>query len=92
MTYKVNSWDEFSPLKTLILGSVFDTTFFDAIKNQKIQYALKKGHDLTISMPTSSLRRINVEVTLGLTDRARKVVSSPSPPAGPAVAGSASVN
>ena len=39
---KVNSWDEFSPLKTMILGSVFDTNFFDAIKNQKIQYALKK--------------------------------------------------
>ena len=39
---KVNSWDEFSPLKTMILGSVFDTSFFDAIKNQKIQYVLKK--------------------------------------------------
>ena len=47
MTYKVNSWDEFSPLKTLILGSVFDTTFFDAIKNQKIQYALKKVFEET---------------------------------------------
>ncbi len=47
MTYKVNSWDEFSPLKTLILGSVFDTTFFDAIKNKKIQYALKKVFEET---------------------------------------------
>ena len=44
---KVNSWDEFSPLKTMILGSVFDTSFFDAIKNNKIQYALKKVFDET---------------------------------------------
>jgi len=44
---KINSWDEFSPLKTILLGSVFAPEFFTDIKNKKIEYALKKVFDET---------------------------------------------
>ena len=39
---KINSWDEFSPLRTVLLGSVFAPEFFNDIKNKKIKYVLKK--------------------------------------------------
>jgi N-dimethylarginine dimethylaminohydrolase len=45
---KINSWDEFSPLKTILLGSVFAPEFFNDIKNKKTEYALKKVFDETI--------------------------------------------
>ena len=45
---KINSWDEFSPLKTVLLGSVFDPTFFSTIKNSTIEYTFKKIFDETI--------------------------------------------
>lgn len=44
----INSWDEFSPLKTVLLGSVFAPEFFTDIKNKKIEYALKKVFEETI--------------------------------------------
>ena len=44
----INSWDEFSPLKTVLLGSVFEPEFFNGIKNNKIQYVLKKVFEETI--------------------------------------------
>ena len=44
----INSWDEFSPLKTVFLGSVFDPEFFNDIKNNKIEYVLKKVFEETI--------------------------------------------
>ena len=44
----INSWDEFSPLKTVLLGSVFEPTFFSNIKNPTIEYTFKKIFDETI--------------------------------------------
>ena len=38
----INSWDEFSPLRTVLVGSVFNTDFFNGVKNKKIEYSLKK--------------------------------------------------
>ena len=34
----INSWDEFSPLKTVLLGSVFEPEFFNGIKNNFKSY------------------------------------------------------
>ena len=31
---KINSWDEFSPLRTVLVGSVFEPSFFDGVKNK----------------------------------------------------------
>lgn len=42
MTYKVNSWTEFQPLKTLMVGSVYKQSFFDGIKNDTIRQGLKE--------------------------------------------------
>lgn len=42
MTLKVNSWTEFQPLKTLIVGSVYKQSFFDGIKNDTIREGLKE--------------------------------------------------
>lgn len=44
---RVNSWDEFQPLEEVLLGSVYDSTFFDGVKNPKIRGALKKIIDET---------------------------------------------
>ncbi len=44
---KVNSWDEFQPLQEVLLGSVYDSSFFDDVKNVKIRDALKKIIDET---------------------------------------------
>jgi hypothetical protein len=44
---KVNSWDEFQPLEKLILGSVYDSSFFNDVKNAKIRSALKRIVDET---------------------------------------------
>lgn len=47
MTYKVNSWDEFQSLETVVLGSTYDSSFFNGIKNPKIADVLKKIVDET---------------------------------------------
>lgn len=44
---KVNSWDEFQPLEEVILGSVYNSSFFNDVKNIKIRDALKKIIDET---------------------------------------------
>ena len=44
---KVNSWDEVSKLETVVLGSMFDSSFFDGIKNTKVKDTLKKIADET---------------------------------------------
>jgi hypothetical protein len=44
---KVNSWDEFQPLKELLVGSVYDSSFFNDVKNPRIRSALKKIVDET---------------------------------------------
>ena len=43
----INSWDEFQPLEELLVGSVYDSSFFDDVKNVKIRDALKKIVDET---------------------------------------------
>jgi hypothetical protein len=47
MSNKVNSWDEFQSLEEVILGSLYDSSFFDDVKNPKIRSALKKIIDET---------------------------------------------
>ena len=44
---KVNSWDEFQPLEELLVGSVYDSSFFDDVKNVRARDALKKIVDDT---------------------------------------------
>jgi len=44
---KVNSWDEFQPLQELLVGSVYDSSFFDEVKNVRARDALKKIIDDT---------------------------------------------
>lgn len=44
---KVNSWDEFQPLQEVLVGSVYDSGFFDGVKNSTIRSALKKIIDET---------------------------------------------
>ena len=38
---KINSHTEFQPLKTLLVGSVYEDSFFDGIKNDKIREGLR---------------------------------------------------
>jgi len=39
---KLNSWDEIQPLEAVAVGSVYDPSFFDGVKNKKISSVLKK--------------------------------------------------
>lgn len=38
----VNSWDEFSPLQSVVVGSVFESSFFNNVKNDKIRGVLQR--------------------------------------------------
>ena len=44
---KINSWDEFQPLQEVVLGSLYESDFFNDVKNPKIRSALKKIIDET---------------------------------------------
>ena len=44
---KINSWDEFQQLEELVLGSLYESSFFDDVKNPKIRGALKNIIDET---------------------------------------------
>lgn len=44
---KINSWDEFQPLKSVVVGSTYDSSFFDGVKNKKVKDVLKKIVDET---------------------------------------------
>jgi hypothetical protein len=44
---KINSWDEFQPLQELMVGSVYDSSFFNDVKNPRIRSALKRIIDDT---------------------------------------------
>jgi hypothetical protein len=62
---KINSWDEFSPLEAVIVGSVFDGSFFDGVKDTKTADVLKKICDETnedIEYFKSQMRSHNIEV------------------------------
>lgn len=39
---QLNSWDELQPLEVVAVGSVYDPSFFDAVKNPRIATVLKK--------------------------------------------------
>jgi hypothetical protein len=44
---EVNSWDEFQPLRELVLGSFYDRSFFEDIKNPRIRDVLVQIADET---------------------------------------------
>ena len=44
---KINSWDELQPLEVVAVGSTYDSSFFDGVKNKKIGDVLKKIVDET---------------------------------------------
>lgn len=44
---KLNSWDELQKLEAVIVGSVYDASFFDGVKNDRIASVLKKIVDET---------------------------------------------
>ncbi len=65
MKYQVNSWDEFQPLETVIVGSTYDSSFFDGVKNKKISDVLKKICDETnedIEYFKQQMRSHNIDV------------------------------
>lgn len=47
MSNTINSWDEFQPLEELVVGTLYDSSFFDDVKNDRIKSALKKIIDQT---------------------------------------------
>jgi len=65
MHNKVNSWDEFQPLEAVVVGSIYDSSFFDGVKNKKIGEVLKRIVDETnedIEYFKQQLRSHNVDV------------------------------
>jgi len=44
---EINSWDEFQPLEAVVVGSTYDSSFFDGVKNEKIKNVFKKIVDET---------------------------------------------
>lgn len=62
---KINSWDEFQPLEALVVGSTYDSSFFDGVKNSKIGDVLKKIVDETnedIDYFKDQMRSHNIQV------------------------------
>ena len=62
---KVNSWDEMQPLEVVAVGSTYDSSFFDGVKNKKIGDVLKKIVDETnedIEYFKQQMRSHNIEV------------------------------
>tara|TARA_B100001287_G_C22686210_1_gene533804 strand:- start:1633 stop:2835 length:1203 start_codon:yes stop_codon:yes gene_type:complete len=47
MSNTINSWDEFQPLEELVVGTLYDSSFFNDVKNDRIKSALKKIIDQT---------------------------------------------
>ena len=62
---KINSWDEFQPLEAVVVGSTYDSSFFDGVKNKKICDVLKKICDETtedIEYFKEQMKSHNIEV------------------------------
>jgi hypothetical protein len=62
---KINSWDEFQPLEALVVGSTYDSSFFDGVKNKQIGDVLKRIVDETnedIEYFKNQLRSHNIEI------------------------------
>ena len=63
--HKINSFDEIQRLDTVLVGSTYDSTFFDGVKNKKIGDVLKKICDETtedIEYFKDQLKSHNVKV------------------------------
>jgi hypothetical protein len=62
---KLNSWDELQTLEAVIVGSVYDSSFFDGVKNTRIADVLKKIVDETnedIDYLKTQLKSHNIQV------------------------------
>jgi hypothetical protein len=62
---KINSWDEFQPLEAVVVGSTYDSSFFDGVKNKKIKDVFKKIVDETtedIEYFKTQMKSHNIEV------------------------------
>lgn len=62
---KINSWDEIQPLEVVAVGSTYDSSFFDGVKNKRIADVLKKIVDETnedIEFFKSMMRSHNIQV------------------------------
>ena len=62
---KINSWDEFQPLEAVVVGSTYDSSFFDGVKNKKIGDVFKKICDETtedIEYFKEQIKSHNIEV------------------------------
>jgi hypothetical protein len=65
MHNKVNSWDEFQPLEAVVVGSIYDSSFFNGVKNTKVADVLKRIVDETaedIEYFKDQLRSHNIQV------------------------------
>jgi hypothetical protein len=62
---KINSWDEFQPLEAVIVGSTYDSSFFDGVKNSRVADVFKKIVDETnedIEYFKEQMKSHNIEV------------------------------
>lgn len=62
---KINSWDEFQPLEAVVVGSTYDSSFFDGVKNKKVRDVFKKIVDETtadIDYFKTQMKSHNIEV------------------------------
>jgi hypothetical protein len=62
---KINSWDEFQPLEAVVVGSTYDSSFFDGVKNTKVKDVFKKIVDETtedIEYFKQQMKSHNIEV------------------------------
>lgn len=62
---KINSWDEFQPLEAVVVGSTYDSSFFDGVKNKKVKDVFKKIVDETtedIEYFKQQMKSHNIEV------------------------------
>lgn len=65
MTIQINSWDEFQPLEAVVVGSTYDSSFFDGVKDKKVADVFKKLVDETsedIEYFKSQMRSHGIEV------------------------------
>jgi hypothetical protein len=65
MKNKINSWDEFQPLEAVVVGSTYDSSFFDGVKNKKVADVFKKIVDETtedIEFFKEQMKSHNIEV------------------------------
>jgi len=62
---KINSWDEFQPLEAVVVGSTYDSSFFDGVKDKRVADVFKKIVDETtedIEYFKEQMKSHNIEV------------------------------